>query len=326
RRSQVAAALGNLLERLLATTPPVTERHSMAVARASVRQLADAAIGRLELFPLHGGAEQRTVARLRGRLQQMARLDGDEVPFESALAELQDGLADLRAWTRSDDDPKPWASSGGTVHMTDVRHGGTTGRQVVFVVGLDADRVAGPKIQDPLLPDAVRRSLDPANLPTTAVRREEHAADLRAMLRRVRGTVTLSCALSDEGGRAAGPGHVLLEALRILRDDSSLTYEDLRAHLGSPACAVPGPAVVALDARDVWLDVLAEGSLLLDGSAQVRQSFPLLAAGLASMQLRKESRLTPHHGLITAASGAFDPRGGGRAVSATSLELLAKCP
>ena len=324
-RRQAAAALAELLERLLSFTPEVGERGSDRVPRTSVAALAHATLGWLDLVPLDGAAETGTFARLRSRVAELAAID-DSTSFGAALAGLRDGLSDLRAWADSSGGRKPWASRGGAIHLTDVRHGGTTGRPHVFVVGLDADRVAGQRTQDPMLNDEVRAAIDRASLPTTADRREERARDLAQMSGRLRGTATLSYAAADAAGRSAGPAHQILQAFRAIRSDPSLNYEDLRQWLGSPCCAVPAAGSDALDQREAWLATLVEGALLLDGEAQVREAYPALDLGLRAAAEAGGSELSRYHGLVVAAAGRLDPRQSKLPLSASSLELLAKCP
>lgn len=324
-RGQAAAALAGLLERILSFTPEVTERGSDRSPRSSVAALAHATLGWLDLVPQDGAAESRSYSRLRARVTELAAID-DATSFGAALAGLRDGLSDLRAWSDAGGGRKPWASRGGAVHLTDVRHGGTTGRPHVFVVGLDADRVAGQRVQDPMLNDEIRLALDPAGLPTTAARRDERARDLAQMFGRLRGRVTLSYAVADASGRSAGPAHQLLQAFRAIRSNPALDYDELRRALGSPSCAVPARTDDALDQREAWLSALLDGALLLDGEAQVREAFPALDTGLRAAAEAAGSALTGYHGLVTAAAGRFDPRQSRRPLSPSSLELLARCP
>ncbi|HEX2778715.1 MAG TPA: PD-(D/E)XK nuclease family protein, partial [Gemmatimonadaceae bacterium] len=206
-------------------------------------------------------------------------------------------------------------------------HAGTTGRGRVFVVGLDADRTSGPTRQDPFLTDAVRAALPAGRMATNADRREERARQLRSALATLRGRVTLSYATSGSlDGREAGPAPVLLECWRIAEGDPSLSFEKLRERLRPPACAVPDAGDAAIDARDVWLGAIAQDSLLLDGTAVVRECFASLDAGLRAADAARAPEAGPHHGIVLAAMGEFDLVARGKSLSPSSLELLAKCP
>ncbi len=319
--------LARLIDALLRFTPPVPERGVTIPVRTSAAALARATVGWLALLPLHGDAEARTAARLRTRLDDLAATGGNIVSFGTALAELRDALADLRAWTASSEGRKPWSASGGAVHLTDLAHAGTTGRPRVFVVGLDADRAAGARVQDPFLNDAARAAIDPDALPTTAVRRAERGWTVARALARLRGRVTLSHAIAgDTGDRAVGPAHVMLQAHRLIQRDASLDYDSLRVRLGTPVCPVPANGDEALDPREVWLAAIAQDGVLLDAELPVRAHYALLDTGLLALVARKDGRLCAHHGLVVAAAGRFDPRASERPISPSSLERLATCP
>ncbi|HET9013353.1 MAG TPA: hypothetical protein VFN38_16130, partial [Gemmatimonadaceae bacterium] len=287
-RERAGRALASLLDRLLAVTPAVPERGVATPVRSSCAALARATLGYLALCPQHGEAEAATMAKLRDRLEQLERVESEEVSFANALAALRESLADLRAWPLVTSERKPWSAAGGMPHLTSVSHAGTTGRPRIFVVGFDADRTSGAGRQDPLLPDGARRAIGAGRLATSVERREESAASLAGALASLRGRVTLSYATSGTlDGREAGPSPGMLEAWRQATQDPAASYETLREKLRPPVSAVPArdgagalAGVEPLDGRDVWLDAMTDGALLLDGTAVVRDAFPVLAAGL----------------------------------------------
>ena len=334
-RQRSAAALRSLLLPLMRATPDVPQRGDDAIVMSSVSRLAAATIAWLALVKLHGASELQTADRVRTRLDALAELDDSSTTFGSALAALRDALSDVRAWPLLTNENKPWSTAGGMVHLTDIVHAGTTGRQRVFVVGLNADATSGSGRQDPLIPDSVRSEFTGGALSTVVDRREERAFLLRAGLASLRGRVTLSyaTAVSMDGSETA-PAPVLLQVQRLLERDGALSYAALRERLGPPVSAVPsrvsrnGNAVVALvDARDVWLDAIVDGPLLLDGEALVRERFSSLNAGVRAGELARALALSEFHGLVTRAAGVLDPRGHvDRAISPSALEKLAACP
>ncbi|HEY0996656.1 MAG TPA: PD-(D/E)XK nuclease family protein [Gemmatimonadaceae bacterium] len=318
------AAVEALLEALLAVTPEVPERGSAADVRSRVADLARATLGWLALVPVHGQAEQQTLARLRTRLEAVAAIEGPRVGFGAALAELRASLADLRAWPLVTSDRKPWGAAPGMPHLTGLSHAGTTGRPRVFVVGLDGDRTAAGHGQDPFLADALRARLGDAVIATTSLRQRERAWLVAGALASLRGRVTLSYATSGTlDGRDASPAPELLQAFRITRGDASLRYEQLREALAPPACAVPADAAHAIDARDAWLAALADGPLLLDGARAVLEAHPGLAAGIAARGLAAALEPCGHHGVV---DSDIPQVGGERPVSPSAIEQLATCP
>jgi ATP-dependent helicase/nuclease subunit B len=277
------------------------------------------------MVPAPDEAESAAMVRLLGWLQELESMRTDEVPFASAVAELRDLLADFRAWSAMGPDGRPWLSSGGALHLTDLTHAGASGRARTFVVGLDADRCSGPRLQDPFLPDSLRTALG-GGLATTAARRAERRELLERAFASLAGRVTLSYSIESDGGREAAPAPILLSAGRQLFGRPGLTYDDLREALGAPASPVPSPGAQPCDGRDAWFEALTRGALMLDGSAAVRAAFPRLTAGLGAAAAWQSGELGPQHGLVPAAAH-YDPRTRpDRPVSASSLEKLARCP
>lgn len=218
----------------------------------------------------------------------------------------------------------PWVSSGGYLHLSDVEHGGLTGRPVTFVVGLDAERFPGAGLQDPLLLDAQRRALDPVALPTSSDRMAATRFAMAATLARLRGEVTLSYAAWDPvEAREIAPSPILLQAHRAVTGDPTASFEDLRDALGDPASAVPRAG--ALDTTDVWFGALDRDGVLLDGFAAVRDAFPAMARGADAMEALAGDVASPRHGLVRPRA-ALDPRRSeGIVLSASGLEDLGTC-
>ncbi|MBA3672464.1 MAG: PD-(D/E)XK nuclease family protein, partial [Gemmatimonadaceae bacterium] len=182
---------------------------------------------------------------------------------------------------------------------------------------------------------SIRRALGGERLATSVERREESAQRVATALASLRGRVTVSYATSGSlDGREAGPSPLMLDAWRQVTGQANGSYKELQAALGGPASAVPArlnngelASIASIDARDVWLDALSEGALLLDGTSVVRDAFPVLAAGLDAHEAAELATISAHHGIIPAAAAALDPIAHpDRAISPSSLETLAKCP
>lgn len=313
----IAAALQELLNQVLAHAPHQTARTGREPARATMQHLAALAHSWLHMVPVESPAETRTVERLRIRLDEIASERDGELTMGAALAGLREAVSDLRAWTDVSPAEQPWATAGGHLHLSDLAHAGASGRPHLFLLGMDADRVAGAGIQSALLPDAIRRALGDARLVTSDQRRTEradlvgHALALAAS-RSAGATCTLSWAVAgDLAGRRAAPAPAVLAAMRVGHRRPALSYEELERLAGPPACAVPGDQRQPLDARDLWFKLMASGAQLRDATALVHEAWP----SLAPLERRPGARLDGQAGL-----------GELPVFSATALELLSRCP
>ncbi len=334
RRMEAAEALLAVLEPLIGIIPPVPERGTFESEDITVQSLAKATLRWLDLVPLTDISEKDAASRLRLRLNELAFLGGSKTSFSAAMAALNDGIGDMRAWPQMTGESKPRASTGGMVHLTDIKHAGLTGRARTFVLGLSADKVRGGR-EHALLGDAVRTAIAPGDLPTSNERRAEREEIYAEALASLRGKVTLSYAVnSGIDGREQGPAPIMLRAWRQIENDPTLSYEKMRKVLSPPASAViertskgnlEGRSI--LDARDAWLDAVTDGPLLLDGERLIRRAFPPIDAGLEAFASAAGEKLNAYHGLLGEAAKLLDPRNReGAEMSPTSMETLAACP
>jgi RecB family exonuclease len=325
RRETLSAR--RLLEILVASTPPglSAEDGASPEARVSPSTLAAAALEFLELVHVRrGSGDEEAITRARERLQEVVAARGLEAPLPAALADLRAHLR-IRIPRPGTVGPLPWSSTAGALHLTDLTRGACTGRPRTFLVGLDSERVSASAPQDPLLPDALRSSLQ--NLPTTAERLAERQWDVAVLLASLRGDVTLSYAAWEAAtGSALAPDPVLLQALRAVRGDASLTFGDLEAALGAPASPVPASPDRAFDGTDVWLGLLARGPAPAEGEQLVRRMFPGLDAGLRAEAARSGDELTAFHGWLPGASVLDPARRAERSLSPSELETAGRCP
>ena len=324
-----ATAAVRALDALLAITPPVPALGAGATSvQITASALARAALGWLALAEgsVTSDDERATVERLRARLEALERNGSTTLhAFDAAMAALRLGLADQRAFPSVSGARAPRTSLPGAVHLTHASHAGVTGRARVFVLGLDADRAGGARLPDPILDDRTREALGGA-MDTTSQRAERKQRLMRRAMAGLTGRVTLSYADSTDGaGGNASPSAIMLGAMRALAHDPTLSYDDFRKRIGAPAA--PASDSVPLDGRDAWLAALAAGPVMLDGTAAVREAFPALARGLDVQGEANSVRAGEWHGLALNAAHALGPVANpGQTISASSMELLAKCP
>ncbi|MBI4545372.1 MAG: PD-(D/E)XK nuclease family protein [Gemmatimonadetes bacterium] len=330
RRERAELDLLRSLLQVLEATAPAAAWAGADNAPTSAADIARGALAFLELVPAGSGVDATARARLGARLERVAESLQRPTSFGAALAILR-GSLELRVPAPAADGAAPWTSSGAHLHLSDLEHGGLTGRPASFVVGLDAARFPGAGVQDPLLLDEDRRrvnvALAGADLPTSMDRLEEARHRLAALLARLRGQVTLSYSAWEAAeARAIAPAAVLLQALRLRLGDPTADYRQLHEQLGALACAVPAGAA-RLDAADAWLGALSSDGLLLSGTRAVLAGFPGLRAGLNARRARRRREFTAYHGRIVPRPERLDPRRDPEtAVSATRLETLGTCP
>ncbi len=299
--------------------PLVLERGSVSAA-----ELARGVQAFLQLVPEGEGANAVGREDLLGRLSRIAETLTRKTSFDAAMAALRSHL-DIRVRAAWDEGSPPWKSTGGHVHLTDLSHGGYTGRRATFIVGLDAGRFPGAGAQDPVLLDLDRKELA-AGLPTSAERLAERRFQLAALLARTRGRVTASYTAWDSAeARVVQPASVLLDIFRLWKGRPEATFDDFHKALGEPVCAIPrsGP----LDGTDVWLDTLGRDGVFLHAGGALAKAFPELGRGMEARSRHVKDQASAHHGLVAPRAELMDPRAYPLIVaSATRLEALGACP
>jgi len=329
RRAQRYGAmesLATLVDFLIQHAPAAQPGELSAAISVSALALRTQTV--LQLVQPHGPAERATLQRVSERLAQVALVARKSVPVAHALAALRQELSDLRAWTASSNTGRPRRATGGHVHLTNIESAGATSRPLLFLVGLDADRTAGPVLQSPLLPESLRARLNErgAGLATIEQRRRERAWQLAIALSCSQATLTVSYAMHNGlSGRDSAPAPALLQAARQQHNEPALNYEALATKfMEGPVSPVPASPTLAIDTRDVLFANMTEGALLLDAKQLARDVFPGLNRGLHAAGERLAPEAGAYHGLVPAAGG-LDPRQTQRPVSPSSLEMLAAC-
>jgi RecB family exonuclease len=217
----------------------------------------------------------------------------------------------------------------GRLHIAAYSSGGYSGRPVTFVAGLDEAAFPGRGLQDPVLLDEERNAISNF-LPTAADVLRVNLFGLAATLASLRGRVLFSYSSYDIiEGRESFPSSVVLQAFRLCRRDPGLDYAALETGLPEASGFLPGRPDRAVDDLDWWLDRLTAADPRPDGPRTIAANFADLASGLAAAAARAGDALTAYEGIVDLAPlrAEVDPVAGRKAVmSATRLELLAKCP
>jgi ATP-dependent helicase/nuclease subunit B len=315
-------ALRSLLEPVLNATPSIPDRLRPQARRISPAAIGNGLLSLLQFTVIDHDVDRIAAERITARLERVRATMTREMLFTSALAALRDRLA-VRVPAVGATGPAPWTASPGHIHLSNIEHGGFTGRRAVFVVGLDAGRFPGTGGLDPLLTDQDRRRI--ANTLTTSSERIAEAQyRFAALFARLRGRVTLSYAAYDAvEGRKLSPSATVLQAYRLAIGNAGANYEDLRTALGALATAVP-QRDASVDHDDVWLAAMADGGLMRSSQDAVRAAFVGLDRGLRARSERAAKESSRFHGLI-GTRDSLDPRTTQDVLSASRLETLGAC-
>ncbi len=329
RQAEAAAeleALRALLFPILDATPRIP-KNPLARAGGSVSPaaLANGVRRFLSFVPVDHPVDVTAMERLDHVLARIVATLVRPTSYAAAAAAVRTHLR-IRVPAPRAEGKAPWSSDGGHLYLTDLEHGGFTGRAVTFVVGLDASRFPGTQTQDPLLLDRERHRIGGTHLPTSGDQIQGRRFRLAALLARLRGRVTLSwCAWDPSEARGRAPAAELLQACRWALGNPSATFADLRALVGPPVGVIPDAGAEALDGRDVWMSALASGGALRQGRAVVGESFPRLARGDRVTTALETPEATAYLGQVDPRP-EFDPRTTDQVLSASRVEALGTCP
>ncbi len=332
-------ALRRVLVPVLRELRSVPDRVGAPARPVSPAELARGLAVFLRRVPRGRGADAEARHRIDEILERVEATLRRRTDFEAAVAILRRHLEiRVRAPSPRDDDDSPghhsegapWSSREGHLHLADLEHGGHTGRRHVFFVGMDADRIPGAVLQDPVLLDSERRVLS-EGLPASTEQLRERMWHLGSLLTRLGDAhLTMSyTAWEPTEARVVAPSPLLLQALRLRERDATLMYEDLRRALGPVVSRIPPEGAPPLDSDDVWLAALRSEGALRRGVDELRRAYPALDRGLAARELRLQSSGAPGavHGVITPRPDVLDPRRNpALVVSASRMETLGTCP
>lgn len=336
----VAVALADFLEDVISVLPSVPVLGGREAVLVSPAVIARATQRWMSYLP---NPDQSDIpAQITAILQDIEQHDTQEMAFSAAVSLVSETLSTVRGWPSNSGGDKPWHSSPGAVHLCDITEAPHLHRKRIFVVGMDSERGLGTSMADPILSDSLRSLIREkskgecnAEVPPLMLSAEKNLERSQAIMRAfysMRGTVTLSYSISGSmSGSELGPSPVLLSAFRNGNAESGrrLSFSDLRAYLKPISTPVPG-ASHPLDSRDVWLQSLTDGPLLLAGEVLTRQAFPSLNRGLSLRLQHDDLTLTPHVGKFRDWAGStlqkslMDDLSG--PVSPSAIEKLSQCP
>jgi RecB family exonuclease len=260
-------------------------------------------------------------------LTELEMLPPAALPPAEAAARIADAVRSLSV---ESDRARP-----GRIHVSDVAAGGFSGRRHVFLLGLDEVRHPGADLEDPVLLDAERhtinRALSHAALALYRDRPRDATRALAACLARLPGEVTVGYSnwklRSLDQQSEQFPSPFFLDVYRAASRRPDADYTELLAALPRAAGFAPGPDA-ALDETEWWLSTLARSGRVGGGAAAgaVARLYPHLGDGRTAEDARASDAFTVYDGWVRSGTPELDPRESGDPQSASRLEMLAACP
>ncbi len=260
------------------------------------------------------------VSALKEKLTTLAIISNESMPLPEAVHKI---IALLTDTPYGPSGPKP-----GCLFVSSMGSGGVSNRNNTFVVGMDGRNFPGTEMQNPVLLDGEKSEIS-GRLHLSGHRLKQKLYDFVLLLTGLKGKVIFSYAAYDiKDDRRMYPSTLLLQALRLKKADSSLTYQDLYAHVGQPSGFGDGMQQdIFLDENGWWLDKLTGQDSLKEGTQSVCNLYPWLSKGQKAADSRTSSTLTVYDGLVHPRGDELDPRKNADFIlSCSSIESYAYCP
>ncbi|MEM7479069.1 MAG: PD-(D/E)XK nuclease family protein, partial [Planctomycetota bacterium] len=249
-------------------------------------------------------------------------LPSDDLPSASLWSWLEELPTQLRLARSS---PQP-----GCLHVSPLRQGGYSGRNVLFLLGLDERKHPQRVAIDPFLLDAERARLSD-DLPTSQSKSLENAGLLGQVLDRVmdreHAKLTLSYATAELNSE-----RVLLPSARLIAEyrkhiDPKIELDSFLDQLGAPKSFVEAASATSrfLDRVDWQLTKLLSDDSQANRTNFTEEEFPLLKAQSFAEQKRNSSDFGAYDGFVPAAN-LLNPVSSDGRVSSSRLETYGNCP
>ncbi len=282
------------------------------------------------------GSELDSIAKvaLHKLLLELSEVGSSCAPLAVCATRLGDAVQTLHVAASN---PRP-----GHLHVSSLQLAGYAKRARTFIAGVDDARFPGQPLQDPVLLDAERVSINesiaPGRLPLIAEQSLERLQAFRRLLARVaqrEGSLRISYSSTNLlEGREQFPGVAMLDLFRHVSGNAEADYRTLidAAHQHR-ASFIPGKPPAS--ETEWWLAQESGPSTEESGNspaaretltAAIRLAYPWLADGAFAEVQRASDLFTKYDGRLNPAPEILDPRVTGTVVSCSRITLLAECP
>lgn len=218
----------------------------------------------------------------------------------------------------------------GAVYISSLNSGGFSGRPYTFVIGMDDPTWRINPKQDPVLLDEERSRISPELIRSSEKAELVHEKRLGQM-----GAVGSSCTLSYSAfdlteRREQYPAYELLQVFRLQTGKMEADFEELKDHLGALVRYSPSNDRSAIDGADIWMKHLVTAQAQIrDGISSLYNEYENLKHGAVACESRENcAEITVYDGIMDTSLHRieFVADGTGKALSASRLELYARCP
>jgi RecB family exonuclease len=279
--------------------------------------------------------EETASAVLRGQVLQNVR----DLPFETRGAEAQ--MARLFREMLESHYVGAQSATAGAVHILPLDSAGFSGREHLYVVGMDSETTSVSLIDDPILTSDKRSDFSEGRdgaIPQPRNAASESSWRFNQALKRHRGPTTLFATTFDPNdGEERHPSTLFLEALTTLEEDKELSDLPIEGLL-------PGSANILLDEPEAWLcaspaavrgrEDASEPSVYRhpEGKAArtlLHDRFSWIERGEEARRKRRSEEYTEYDGVLkqtTPELDFLDSSYDGPPISAGRLEMLAGAP
>jgi len=191
--------------------------------------------------------------------------------FHLSSSEISDRLREIvSGMTVASSLPQP-----GSIHVAHYSAGAYSGRPNVFILGLDQSRFPGALLQDPVLLDKERSSLQ-KEMVLSHERLYQSTYSMAKVIGSLEGRVTVSYSCRNlKEDREIFPSHLLLNVYRLISGDRKADYGVLINSLGPPSGFIPRPDDIPLNDWEWWLKRIEKPY----GEDSVLACYPNLQAG-----------------------------------------------
>ena len=289
--------------------------------QANASRMAEAAkIFVQDFVNVRNERDAMAAAALVRMFDELAQLPDSSVTLAEGASRLREAV--LAQYVAASN-PRP-----GHLHVAPLRSAAWSGRPRMFLVGLGESRFPGAGLQDPIVLDAERTTLNetitPRQLPLLGEAPLRAGERLRRCLSRgANAEWTISFpSLSLRDGRESFPAGDLLEIVRVSREDAAITLDSVleEAHVARFI-----DAETPLAASDWWLAQRFIAKREDYAEALLAES-RWLAQGQEAAAARASDALTRFDGVVPVDPSLIDPRLTGKRLSASQVEKMAACP